>query len=272
MATQESNFDRVPGGCLKWPFRKDRILEQILLLSPDVICLQEVDHFSDFFEPFFDELGYEGCFFQKKDSPCLRCKGNSGPDGIAMFYRKNKFSLLESERKYLENVEKGESNQPIMICMLKDKEAEKNICFSVTHFKAKKGFENLRTAQARSSLKSIEGFRARVDPESAVVFCGDFNGVPSEDFYEAISHHNGGLLKSAYLIATGQEIAYTTWKIRQDLEVKHAIDYIWYSHELLEVASYLELPDEKEIPEARLPSYSSPSDHLPLCCDFVLKK
>ena len=271
MATEGGTFDKVPKGCLEWAFRKHRILEQILHLNPDVICLEEVDHFSDFFEPVFNDMGYTGAFFPKKDSPCLRCDGNNGPDGLAIFFRRSKLSLLEIENKYLGNLEKGESNQPITMCLLRSKKAGKNVCFAVTHFKAKKGFENLRAAQAKSCLKVIDQFRKKVDYESAIIICGDFNGVPFEDFYQIIAGDPQSHLVSAYLKAVGDEPPYTTWKIRQDIETKHSIDYIWFSQELLDVVSYLQLPDDQEIPETRFPSYSSPSDHLALCCDFVFK-
>ena len=233
--------------------------------------MEEVDHFGDFFKPIFDKLGFNGFFLPKKDSPCLKCDGNNGPDGVVVFYRRNKLILLESEKKYLENLEKEESNQPILICMFKNIEAEKNVCLAVTHFKAKKGFENLRAVQARSSLKFVDVLRKKLDPESAVIICGDFNGIPSEEFYQIMESHNGGYLCSSYMKAAGEELSYTTWKVRQGVEIKHTIDYIWFSHEVLNVASYLELPDEKEISEEKFPSFASPSDHLALCCDFIFK-
>ena len=272
LATEAGNFDKVPEGCLKWTFRSHRILEQILYVNADVICLEEVDHFNDFFKPIFDNLGYDGFFFPKKDSPCLRCDGNNGPDGVAIFYRRSKFSLLEVQNNYLENLEKRQSNQPIMACLLNSKKEGKNICVAVTHFKAKKGFENLRAIQAKSCLKFVDQFRKKVDYESAVIICGDFNGIPSEDFYQIMANQSSCHLASAYSKAAGEELSYTTWKIRQDVETKHTIDYIWFTHDLLTVVSYLQLPDEQEVPETRFPSYSSPSDHLALCCDFVFKE
>jgi len=271
LGTEAGSFDKVPVECLKWAFRKYRILEQILLVNPDVICLEEVDHFGDYFQPIFDSLGFDGFFCPKKDSPCLKFEGNSGPDGVAVFYRRSKLSLVEIENNYLENVEEAESNQSIIVCMLRSKMAEKNICFAVTHLKAKKGFENLRAAQAKSCLKFVDQLRKKVNEKSAVIICGDFNGTTSENCYQIMANHCEGSLASAYLKATGDEPSYTTWKIRQDIEKKCTIDYIWFSHKTLDVVSYLQLPDEKEIPETRFPSYSHASDHLALCCDFVFK-
>eukprot|EP00795_Rhopilema_esculentum_P000578 gene578-10266_t len=271
LGTGAGNFEKVPKDCLPWSFRKHRIIEQILHLDPDVVCLEEVDHFHDVFQPLFEELDFSGFFFPKKDSPCLRTPDNNGPDGVAIFYRKSKFSLIEIDSRYLNNTEKQPSNQPVLICMLQSKQSEKCVCFAATHFKAKKGFEELRAVQAKSCLHFIEEFRKKVSPESAVILCGDFNGAPSEKFYEILENHCGKYLQSAYKEANGKELTYTTWKIRQDNETKHTIDYIWFSHEQLKVVSFLDLPVEDDVPESRFPSFSCPSDHLPLCCEFSFK-
>ena len=243
-----------------------------MILDADVICLEEVDHFEDVFKPLFEELGYDGLFYPKKESPCLRNPKNSGPDGVALFYRRHKLSLVEARTKYLENIEKQESNQPALLCILRDEANEKNICFAVTHFKAKKGFEELRSVQAKSLLKHIEELKRDVDSESAVIICGDFNGVPSEKFYELMENNNGKSLQSAYKEAMGEEPSFTTWKIRQNVVTKHTIDYIWFSHDIFSVVSYLKLPEEGDVPEYGFPSFKSPSDHVALCCNFTLKQ
>ena len=51
-----------------------------VLLSFQIICLQEVDHF-DLLERALDSVGYSGRFLAKPDSPCIYMEGNTGPDG-----------------------------------------------------------------------------------------------------------------------------------------------------------------------------------------------
>lgn len=55
------------------------------------------------------------------------------------------------------------------------------------------------------------------------------------------------------------------------MQVCHTIDYIFYSAEKMTVEAVLEFPTEEEIGEGRVPSFSYPSDHFSLVCDFKLK-
>lgn len=45
LGTQNDNFTRCPPPALDWRFRRFRMLEEIARHDPDVVCLQEVDHF-----------------------------------------------------------------------------------------------------------------------------------------------------------------------------------------------------------------------------------
>ena len=74
------NFHKVPSECLEWPYRQAGIEAQIKELNPDIICLQEVDHFGDSTAPFLKIMGYDGLFYPKKYSVCLKNPRNSGPD------------------------------------------------------------------------------------------------------------------------------------------------------------------------------------------------
>ena len=89
-------FVRCPPEALSWPERKYLILEEILTYKPHILCLQEVDHYYDTFQPVLRSLGYGGHFFPKPWSPCLDVHGNNGPDGCALFFDQSRFELLES--------------------------------------------------------------------------------------------------------------------------------------------------------------------------------
>jgi mRNA deadenylase 3'-5' endonuclease subunit Ccr4 len=47
---------------LEWQHRWPRILDALKALDADIICLQEVNHFDDSFEPALTSLGYSGTF------------------------------------------------------------------------------------------------------------------------------------------------------------------------------------------------------------------
>ena len=91
-------FDSVPPGALNWEYRKARLLEELMRHGelPDIIAMQEVDHFYDWFEPELEKLGYSGTFLKKRHSACLRTAPGSGlEDGAAIFLRRDAVEAIE---------------------------------------------------------------------------------------------------------------------------------------------------------------------------------
>ncbi len=109
LGTGNDNFVKCPITALDWRTRRFRMVEEIARHDADVICLQEVDHFR-FLRKSLATLGYVGHFTPKPDSPCLYLANNSGPDGCAIFYKKDKFDLVKLDSRVLE-VWRVQSNQ-----------------------------------------------------------------------------------------------------------------------------------------------------------------
>ena len=109
LGTGNDNFVKCPAKALDWRTRRFRMLEEIVRHNADVICLQEVDHFR-FFRKSLNALGYSGHFTPKPDSPCLYLPENAGPDGCAIFYKRDKFDFIQQNNRILE-VWKVQSNQ-----------------------------------------------------------------------------------------------------------------------------------------------------------------
>ncbi|PFX20057.1 Nocturnin [Stylophora pistillata] len=258
------NFIKCPPEALLWSKRKLRTLQGILMYDPDIIALEEVDHFQDFFLPSLQKLGYEGLFVAKRDSPCLKFANNSGPDGCALFYDRERFSLKNHRDVSLKDSNGEITNQVALILNLFDKIQGKTLCVAVTHLKAKEGYEDLRLSQGKSLLQSVSEC---VSEDKAAIVLGDFNAEPSEPVCELMEDNQYLSLKNAYVTATGRNPESTTWKIRPGKEVKHSIDYVWYSDNL-NVTGCLEFPESDSIPEERCPSLHYPSDHFSLVFDF----
>lgn len=68
-----------------------------------------MDHYK-FLSRALGALGYNGTYFPKPDSPCIYIKDNNGPDGCAIFYRKDMFELIRVETRIVE-VWRVQSNQ-----------------------------------------------------------------------------------------------------------------------------------------------------------------
>jgi len=97
--TNNQIYHYCPLYALNWTYRKHNLLREILTLRADIICLQEVqnDHFEDFFLPSLSEEGYDGIFKAKTrgDYPNPKDAEVTPLDGCAIFYKKDRFALME---------------------------------------------------------------------------------------------------------------------------------------------------------------------------------
>ncbi|KAF7663151.1 hypothetical protein LDENG_00216860 [Lucifuga dentata] len=278
------NFVQCPLEALSWSQRKYLILEEILTYQPHILCLQEVDHYYDTFQPILAGLGYKSNFCPKPWSPCLDVEGNNGPDGCALFFDQSRFEFLDSVNIRLSAM-RIPTNQVAVVTMLRCRSTGRCMCVAVTHLKARSGWEWLRSAQGSNLLYHLQnliqkhsggpvGDSGGDSTNTPLLICGDFNANPSEEVYRRFTLSPLGL-DSAYkkLSRDGlTEPEYTTWKIRPTGECCTTLDYIWYSHNKLSVEAVLDMPTEEEIGPNRLPSFNYPSDHLSLMCDFSFKE
>ncbi|XP_021087116.1 nocturnin isoform X2 [Mesocricetus auratus] len=263
----KDNFVQCPVEALKWEERKCLILEEILAYQPDILCLQEVDHYFDTFQPLLSRLGYQGTFFPKPWSPCLDVEHNNGPDGCALFFLQSRFKLISSTNIRLTAMNL-KTNQVAIAQTLECRESGRQFCVAVTHLKARTGWERFRSAQGCDLLQNLQDITQ--EAKIPLIVCGDFNAEPTEEVYKHFASSSLNL-NSAYKLLSpdGQsEPPYTTWKIRTSGECRHTLDYIWYSRHALSVTSALDLLTEEQIGPNRLPSFHYPSDHLSLVCDF----
>nr|XP_057924596.1 nocturnin-like isoform X1 [Doryrhamphus excisus] len=269
------SFVLCPMEALSWSRRKHLILEEILTYRPHILCLQEVDHYFDTFQPVLAGLGYRSKFYPKPWSPCLNVKGNNGPDGCALFFDESRLEVLDCVSFQLSAM-KIPTNQVAVVMMLRCQITKRRLCVAVTHLKARAGWEWLRNAQGADLLRQVQNVVQKHSPSSPVplVICGDFNAVPTEDVYHHFLTSPLGL-DSAYKNLSRDNLTeprYTTWKIRPTGECCATLDYIWYTQDSLKVDAVLDLPSEDDIGPNRLPSFSYPSDHLSLVCDFSFKE
>ena len=235
--------------------------------DPDIICLQEVDHFK-LIRKALCSIGYHGRFVPKPDSPCLYLEDNNGPDGSAIFYKKEKFELISKSSRALE-VWGVKSNQVVLSLVLAHKESGKEVCVATTHLKARNGalLSSLRNEQGKDTLDMLE----KIVDDRPVIIAGDFNAEPSEPIYKTLTENKKIPLESAYTIDSKEKdrLEYTTWKIRETGEQKYILDYIFHSPQL-ETVSTLDMPTKDQVGPDRLPSLEFASDHLSLVADLII--
>jgi len=264
LGTKNDNFVVCPPEALDWSSRRWRLLEEIIRYQPDVICLQEVDHF-DFLNRGLKTIGYSGKFIPKPDSPCIYLQGNNGPDGCAIFVKDSKFKILSDSHRILE-VWRVQSNQVAVCLELLDVETNQELVVATTHLKARQGalLSTLRNEQGKDLLDWLHTTAGG----RPVLLSGDFNAPESEPIYTSVCEHDIGLASTYRFKDLGMEEPYTTWKIRETGEQKYVLDYIFHSKSGLKPVGVLEMPKDHEVGENKFPSPAFPSDHLSLVADF----
>lgn len=273
IALAHTTFIKCPEAALKWDYRGALLVQEISRSEADIVCLEEVDHYDDFFEPELTKQGFEGFFLPKCDSPCLLFPDNHGPDGCALFYRSTKFELLKKKEVILRNTEGGDSHQVALLARLKLRQPKEStvppICVAMAHFKAKTDGRELRAAQGKHLIEEASAFSETGEP---VIIVGDFNATAEEEVYKLFSDndaHPDLKLASSY---GGGEPSFTSWKFRAKGEAKYTIDYIWYTPERLCVEGVWGVPGEGDIGEDGLPCLRYPSDHVALATHFTFRK
>lgn len=295
-------FPKVPEDWLDFNHRGRQQLQIIERQMPDLVCLQEVDHYADFFAPQLDRLGYSGIFLKKRHTA----------DGVAFFYNREVFelqrhSLIRLSSKLPETAEtvgnrlttstvsttpyhrsgkgswpsqssQAEYNQPAIIVELLHTSGRR-VVVATSHLKAKPEFEQLRHLQVTELLEAVDYFNAANAP---VILAGDFNAEPDSVTIQTVlnsGYHSVYPLPNSWYesntITSGRKppVEFTTFKYRELANGQHklfarVIDYIFYDGPL--TAEEVKLPDEHQLhaSQSGLPTYDMPSDHLPLAASF----
>lgn len=316
-----------PDQCLAFKNRKWRLLETILSFpstadsdkdkklptsfGPDLLCVEEIDRFYDFFQPALSRFGYQGIFQPKPKAPGVKLGWYS--DGCAIFFKKNAFELISHEQR-----EFRKGTQIYIVTTLRHLESRRKLVVGVTHLKAGQKDENelVREMQAHEFLEEVEkaaihalamenSHEKNADLQTEtnisdipILLLGDFNAEPSSilnkengknvpsnklpcslsSYSSSVSSLSGRSLKSAY---PNDENDYTTWKTRGERSVKHVIDYILYSSvstskptsdETFYCTKILNIPKEEDVEEGLYPGFRHPSDHINIAAQFSIQK
>ncbi|GAB4817059.1 hypothetical protein N2152v2_004105 [Parachlorella kessleri] len=83
-------YSSSPRYALEWGYRGRLIMREIGEYQPDVVCLQEVDHFREL-QMGLEEQGYEGLYTKRT---------GDRRDGLATFWRKDVFRQVKHDRIY----------------------------------------------------------------------------------------------------------------------------------------------------------------------------
>ncbi|POM71539.1 Putative mrna deadenylase and ccr4-not complex subunit ccr4p [Phytophthora palmivora] len=271
---------------LRWKNRSkhlEAVFASSLPVSPDIICLQEVDNYNEFWAGTMKKLGYEGIFVKKTSSK---------PDGVAVFWNEKKLKVKDSKQVSLDlpNGDESDIDHELLsrasargsvgaIVLFEHLTTELEFVVATTHLFWDPMQEDVKLLQSRRMLRTIEAFTSVLDASIPVIFSGDFNSLPDSKVYSFITSKNHFSSAYAQYDADG-EPPFTnvngdskTDEGKQVPRFVGTLDYIFYrSSSKMRPAALMEIMSlEDASKEVALPSTISPSDHLPLLCEFHIQ-
>mmetsp|Transcript_15210 Transcript_15210/g.45875 ORF Transcript_15210/g.45875 Transcript_15210/m.45875 type:complete len:439 (-) Transcript_15210:670-1986(-) len=283
-------FVQADPAALPWSARQHLLMDEIVAAGAHIVCLQECNHFHDFFAPQLADLGYSGAFLAKGSSPANQY--GCATDGCALFYRTDLLSALSGpEGLCFRDMNGGQAAQCLLMQRLACTRTGQQLVAATFHMKAKTGATNdsIRRSQAEQAALAVAACAARSSgharngaaegsagngAQSAaaapIVLSGDMNAEPGSAACEVLRDQPAQLhslwdvdLKNP----EGEGETFTTWKHRAEGTSRRIIDHIWYSAALKPTERWL-TPSADAIGAAGLPSRYYGSDHLAVAASF----
>mmetsp|Transcript_40093 Transcript_40093/g.35390 ORF Transcript_40093/g.35390 Transcript_40093/m.35390 type:complete len:402 (-) Transcript_40093:37-1242(-) len=258
-----------------WQYRGYRIIETIKNNEPDIITIQELNHFK-FMLHYLEPLGYEGILKLNTKSKLL--------EGVAIFYLKEYFDH-QTTYFYGKDVEpKLKFDLSALSIVLSHKKTDKSlvICSANLDAKDKKTNRMNKLMHLTNSLKQISG-----ENDDGIIFIGcDLGTDQSSSEYSSIQSgrwflKEGKDLPKDYEAGYGLNLesayypAFYAGKAKKSepgstMFKGNCRDYIFYDKEKnVNCSNVLEVPLDKVTNQHKAyPNYVSPSVHYPLMAQF----
>ncbi|KAM3246149.1 carbon catabolite repressor protein 4 3 isoform X2 [Capsicum annuum] len=168
-------YRNVPPNYLDWNHRRRVICEELLGLNPDIICLQEVDKYYDLLN-ILETAGYLGAY--------KRRTGGS-VDGCAMFWKADKFQLLEGES--IEFRQYGLRDNVAQLSVFEMREAQsRRLVVGNIHVLYNPSRGDVKLGQIRFLSSKAHILSEKWD-HVPIVLAGDYNSTPQSPIYKFLS-------------------------------------------------------------------------------------
>jgi mRNA deadenylase 3'-5' endonuclease subunit Ccr4 len=260
---------------LDFEYRGPLIAEKIAGFNTDFICLQEVDHYQDFFHSVLKSLDYQSAYVMRTGSKT---------DGSVLAWKKEYWeSILLKEIKFndhplAEMKPVFKQDNVAMLGVFRHRHAPIDVIVVSAHLFWNPRLERVKLAQAHMLLQEVDACKERW-PSARVIIAGDFNSLPKskvvalmqgdrERFKDIAKLLAAGLpsLKSAYACYCSEGHPPFTNFTR---DFVGTLDYIFYSHDFTLVSLVDVLSEEEAARETCIPNSFEPSDHLPLVAVLI---
>lgn len=180
---------------LHWSHRSALINDVISCTYADILCLQEIDHYTDFYEPYLLSIGYVVVYVQRP----------SRNDGCLIAFRPDIYELVNMEQVQFNDLsfrnEKcvtnmydvyEKNNVGVMVklkCKTADEFNNRVFCVACTHLYWSPQKEFIKLAQAAYLMQKLEVF-SRIDSRNnhyPVIIGGDFNSFPESPVIKLVT-------------------------------------------------------------------------------------
>lgn len=266
-----------PGNFLGFEYRSKLIFDEIREMDSDFVCLQEVDRYHDYFEPFFKNQGYESLWVKRPSS--------WNPDGSLIAWKKNVWEPVEvmgisfNEHPKCQEDQDYVKNGVGVVIAFKHKESQSGIIIGTAHLYWDPALEHVKFLQS-VMLKSA-AYKMQEKYSVPVIITGDYNSLPESPPIKYLTNQEFTLDPESYphkeilSLEKPQEFTlfssyanYSTYGYPEYTNYtpsfKGCIDYVLYS-EGLQVQNLKRVIDSNDLNQySGLPTEKHPSDHLPL--------
>ncbi|XP_015067442.1 carbon catabolite repressor protein 4 homolog 3 isoform X2 [Solanum pennellii] len=189
-------YRNVPPTYLDWDHRRRVICEELLGLNPDIICLQEVDKYYDLLN-ILEKAGYLGSY--------KRRTGGS-VDGCAMFWKADKFQLLEGES--VEFRQHGLRDNVAQLSVFEMREAKsRRLVVGNIHVLYNPNRGDVKLGQIRF-LSSRAHILSEKWDHVPIVLAGDYNSTPQSPIYKFLSSSELNLMLHNRKELSGQRLCH----------------------------------------------------------------
>lgn len=168
---------------LDWDHRKTCLLKEIIVLRPDILCLQELqeDHVEEFSEALKDHFTFDRLFKKRT--------GSDKRDGCAIYYNPIMFEVLDTRTvEYNQNVALLDRDNVGIIVKLRSRESPDSVFLvATTHLLFNPKRHDVRLAQVQVLLAELEQMAHLRDGHCPIILTGDFNTVPNSTAFHLLT-------------------------------------------------------------------------------------
>ncbi|GMI09753.1 hypothetical protein TrRE_jg12552, partial [Triparma retinervis] len=187
------NLPYVEHSVSNWVKRRQTLLHEIFSFDADIICLQSVDDFAEWWRPQLSQAGYDAIF--KKRTEHLRPR----QDGVVVAYKRDSFQMFRSETLELNDAVTDDledrnlaaraitDHVAIMVCLQPWEKCDDptGVCVSCVAMEEEPNLETVRLLQSTYMAHKIEKFNA--DFQLPVIMAGTLNCMPGGKVYEVLT-------------------------------------------------------------------------------------